>query len=149
MVTAPPKTNRKRPSTSNAAVMARLVDLERYARTHGESLSALTSNLEEHDLRLKTLEGLAQIRAIAEAREDERDKNLYARLDRMDAQIHAIKGEGENSLETRLISLTNSTKVIGDNVKSLMNNRNWIVVIVVGAVLTALVSFVIKGGTFT
>lgn len=78
---------------SSAAVINRLEALEVYARTHGESITALTGTAVEQEKRIARLEELAQSRAITEAREDERDKALYRRLDLMDAEIAALRTE--------------------------------------------------------
>ena len=147
MVTPSTKTNRRRPSVSSAAMVSRLEDLERYARQHGESITVLTDALGTHDIRIKSLEELAHLRAITEAREDERDKNLYDRLDRMEMKISSVEGSGENTLEKRLLSLTNTINTINEDVKSLKGNRTWIVMAIVGAVLTALITLVLNGGT--
>jgi hypothetical protein len=98
-------------------VSYRLEKLEQYVAKQGESISTVTQECIALKIRLVRLEDLAQSRAITEAREDERDKALYDRLDRMEGDIKSIKGLGFKALG-----------VVG------------------AAIALALVSFLIKGG---
>lgn len=106
----------------------RLEALEKYARTHGEALTSLTDRTGDHGKRLDRLEELAQARAITEAREDERDKALYRRLDEMDAKIEKMSKDTKADIAA----------IRGPLVKA--------VGIVLGAILLAIVTFMVAGG---
>lgn len=97
--------------------LRRLQKLEQYMSQHGNSISELVKAHSSLDDRVKRLEELAQSRAITEAREDERDKALYGRLDRMEAEIKGIKGIGSKAL--------------------------WVFI---AAIITAVSTFVLRGG---
>ena len=109
-------------------MIKRLTDLEKYARTHGESISTVTKVAEDHERRLAYLEQLAQSRAITEAREDERDKALYKRLDGVDTEIASLRVETTKEF--------NAIKGVGS--KAL-----WVFF---SAIILAVAAFVIRGG---
>jgi hypothetical protein len=66
--------------------------LERDARSHARSLTEIVKAIAAHDIDLKKLEEWRMTRLIAEAHEEERDKALYGRLDRIDESIKAMRG---------------------------------------------------------
>jgi hypothetical protein len=102
----------------NLATIARRVEaVTHIAERQRESISEIVKEAVALDMRVRSLEALAQTRAITEAREDERDKALYDRLTRIEEQIKDIRG-------------------LGGKVAWLIGSL----------LLTALVAFVIKGG---
>lgn len=105
------------PQRSFEDALKRLDEIERYSKVNTESISKIADLYSEADKRLKRLEELAQSRAITEAREDERDKALYSRLDRIEKDVESIKGIGSKAL--------------------------WIFA---SAVIVAVATFLIKGG---
>lgn len=58
-------------------------------------MSELVNQTSSLTRRVEHLEAQAQARAITEAREDERDKALYERLDRMEGSIKTVDGKVE------------------------------------------------------
>lgn len=98
-------------------VPSELKRIDHYLTRHGEILSSYADRMALMDARLKLVEEYTVTRKIAEAREDERDKALYTRLDRIERDIDGIKGLGAKAL--------------------------WVIG---SAVLVALVAFVLKGG---
>jgi hypothetical protein len=98
--------------------------LDHYITRHGESISSVIERVMLMDARLKLVEEYWVTRKIAEAREDERDKALYERLDRTDADIKALRSEVKD--------------MKGVGAKAL-----WVIA---GAVLLAVTTWVIKGG---
>jgi hypothetical protein len=109
----------------NLAVIARRVDAIHYiVEKHGQTISEIVSEAVAIDMRVRSLEGLAQTRAITEAREDERDKSLYDRLGRMEEQIKETRAEIKG-------------------IKSVGSRALWIVG---SGLLTAVVGFILKGG---
>lgn len=76
----------------------RIEEVEKFVAQQGTSISSSIQNQASLTVRIERLESLAQARAITEAREDERDKALYARLDRMELKIGAIEGIGSKAL---------------------------------------------------
>ncbi len=90
----------------------------------GNSISELALQTAAISRRVEHLESLAQERAITEAREDERDKALYARLDRMEGQIKDTREEIKD--------------MRGIGAKGL-----WVFM---SAILVGFATFIIKGG---
>lgn len=98
--------------------LERRVDLlERDSRNHARSLTEIVNVVGAQGNDLKKLGEWQMTRLLAEVREEERDKALYTRLDSLDT---AIKGMREGW-----------TKIL------------WTIG---GAVIVALVAFVIRGG---
>lgn len=95
----------------------RLERLDHYITRQGEIISAIVKDVFALQARVQTLELYAETRRITEAREDERDKALYGRLDRIEKDVDSIKGIGAKAL--------------------------WIVG---SAIILAAVGFVLKGG---
>jgi len=98
-------------------VPSELKRIDHYLTRHGEILSSYGDRMTLMDARLKLVEEYTVTRKIAEAREDERDKALYSRLDRIEKDIDGIKGLGSKAL--------------------------WVVG---SAVILAIVTFALKGG---
>lgn len=104
--------------------LRRIEELERFVSNHGTSISAMVENHAALSRRVEHLEALAQARAITEAREDERDKALYDRLDRMDDEIKGTRGEVKD-------------------IRSIAAKAIWVFI---SAFIVAGATFVIKGG---
>jgi hypothetical protein len=66
--------------------------LERDSRAHARSLTGIVNEVAAMGAVLKKLEEWQMTRLLAEAREEERDKALYGRLDRIDESIKAMRG---------------------------------------------------------
>lgn len=109
-------------------VRMELKRLDHHITRHGESLSTTLERVLLMDARLKLVEEYSITRKIAEAREDERDKNLKDQLQRMQDEISALRTETRADIKSiRGIG----TKALG---------------IVAGAVLLAITTWVLKGG---
>ena len=119
----------------NDNVPRRVQELERHASNQGTTIATLVTAQADFLKRLERLEALAQMRAITEAREDERDKALYNRLDRMEDQIQAVKSDLQKQIEETKKDLM-SFKGLG--VKAL-----WVFV---SAFIVAFAAWIIKGG---
>lgn len=102
----------------------RIEELERFVAQQGTSISTVIQSTATLLTRIEKLESLAQARAITEAREDERDKALYARLDRMDDAIEKARDEIQD--------------IRGIGAKAL-----WVFI---SAIILAITTFLIKGG---
>jgi regulator of replication initiation timing len=107
-----------------AGFARRIEHLAYQAERQRQTISDIVKEAVALDMRVRSLETFAQTRAVAEAREDERDKALYERLTRMEDQIKETRGEIKE-------------------IKGIGSKALWIVG---SALLTALVAFVIKGG---
>jgi hypothetical protein len=105
---------------SLASLARRLEAISHLAERQREVISEIVNEAVALDMRVRSLENLAQTRAITEAREDERDKALYDRLSRIEDQIKDIRGFGSKAL--------------------------WIIG---GVLLTAVATFIIQGGLAT
>lgn len=107
-----------------ADIQAELKRFDHYLTRHGESLSTVLERVMLMDARLKLVEEYTVTRKIAEAREDERDKALYERLDRMDGKMKTIETDvnGIKGLGTKALGIVGS------------------------ALLLAFVAWVLKGG---
>jgi hypothetical protein len=93
----------------------------------GEAISAVTQSYTSLEGRVRALEIAETSRAIAVAREDERDKALYSRLDKIERKVDALDG-------------------VADKVTDIRNGFSKALWAVVLAVIGAVVIFVIKGG---
>lgn len=102
----------------------RLEELERYVSNQGNSISEITKAHGALSGRVDHLESLAQERAITEAREDERDKALYDRLDRMEKSI----------------------EVTNKDIKDLRGIGAKALWVFISAIIVAAAAFVVKGG---
>ena len=106
------------------SVTQRLEKLEQYIAKQGESISSVAQEYLSLKSRVAHLEELAQSRAITEAREDERDKALYERLDRMETQIKDTRGEIKD-------------------IRGIGSKALWVFI---SAIIVAAAAFMIKGG---
>jgi hypothetical protein len=88
--------------------------IEHYLTRHGEIMSSYNDRLTLMDARLKLVEEYTVTRKIAEAREDERDKALYARLDRMDGKMNTIETDvnGIKGLGTKALGIVGSALLV-------------------------------------
>jgi hypothetical protein len=91
----------------HAAIEDRVRMLERDTRAHARSLTEIVKVGHDHDTEIKRLGTVTDAhekelekfaawqttRLIAEAREEERDKSLKDRLDRIDTSIKAVKDD--------------------------------------------------------
>jgi predicted flavoprotein YhiN len=109
-------------------VRAELKRLDRHITRHGESLSTTLERVLLMDARLKLLEEYSITRKIAEAREDERDKNLKDQLQRMQDEISALRTETRDEIKS---------------IKGVGTKALWIVA---GAVILAITTWALKGG---
>lgn len=107
-----------------AGFARRIEHLTYQAERQREGISEIVKEAAALAMRVRSLEAFAQTRAVAEAREDERDKALYERLTRMEDQIKETRGEIKE-------------------IKGIGSKALWIVG---SALLMALVAFIIKGG---
>lgn len=83
----------------NLASLARRVEAVSYiAERQRETISEIVNEAVALDMRVRSLEGLAQTAAITKAREDARDEALYERLSRIEDQIKDIRGVGSKAL---------------------------------------------------
>jgi hypothetical protein len=78
--------------TQPATTEERLNLLERWSRSHARSIGEITDVVGRQGVKLEAIEKWQMERLVAEAREEERDKALYARLDRIDANINSMRG---------------------------------------------------------
>lgn len=113
----PTKTATKRTPTDVRDLLRRLDVVERNQTDLSSSYTKFVDSASSHEMRLKTLEQDHLERRIDRAREEERDKNLMARLDRMDGKIGGIEANGSKLL--------------------------WLVL---GSVIVTVVGFVLSGG---
>ena len=113
----------------------RVSDLEKFVSTQGTSLARTVDVQADFLKRLEKLEMLAQVRAITEAREDERDKALYSRLDRMEDQIKETQISLHNQIE--------ETKKDLMSVKGVGFKALWVFI---SAILVAAAAFLVRGG---
>lgn len=65
--------------------------LERHQVDHAKSFSAYGDEIAKINVKVSALEDWRHDRNVAAAREDERDKSLYKRLDEVDKSIGAIQ----------------------------------------------------------
>jgi hypothetical protein len=72
-------------------VARRVALLERDSRSHARSLTEIVKVVAEQGLDLKKLGEWQMTRLLAEAREEERDKALYTRLDQIDGSIRTMQ----------------------------------------------------------
>jgi hypothetical protein len=75
-----------------ATVEDRVGLLERWSRNHARSIGEITDVVGRQGVKLEAIEKWQMERLVAEAREQERDKALYERLDRIDANIDSMRG---------------------------------------------------------
>ncbi len=75
----------------------RVALVERSLVDHAKSLTAYNDEFAKFGARLLALEDWRHDRNIAAAREDERDKSLYKRLDEIEASIEAIEKRMDNA----------------------------------------------------
>ena len=109
-------------------VWTELKRLDHHITRHGESLSTTLERVLLMDARLKLVEEYSITRKIAEAREDERDKNLKDQLQRMQDEISALRTETRDEIKS---------------IKGVGTKALWIVA---GAVILAITTWVLKGG---
>lgn len=109
-------------------VRAELKRLDHHITRHGESLSTTLERVLLMDARLKLVEEYSITRKIAEAREDERDKNLKDQLQRMQDEISALRTETRDEIKS---------------IKGVGTKALWIVA---GAVILAITTWTLKGG---
>ena len=109
-------------------VRAELKRLDHHITRHGESLSTTLERVLLMDARLKLVEEYSITRKIAEAREDERDKNLKDQLQRMQDEISALRTETRDEIKS---------------IKGVGTKALWIVA---GAVILAITTWALKGG---
>lgn len=69
-------------------------DAHRDLQAQAKTLSAYADEIQKHDTRLAALETANRLREISEAREEERDKALNARLEKIEKAIEGIQGVG-------------------------------------------------------
>lgn len=95
--------------------------VERDVRDHAKSISAIATEVAHiNDWRTNL--------NLTAAREDERDKSLYRRLDEIDRNVEAVRVEAQEGVK---------------GIRNAASRVQWIVVtVVIGAVLT----FIIRGG---
>lgn len=74
------------PST-RAALETRVALVERDVRAHARSITSLVENDQRQEIAIQGLEDWKMNRLLVEAREEERDKSLYGRLERIEASI--------------------------------------------------------------
>lgn len=109
----------------NLATLGRRIEaIHHLAERQREAISEIVKEAVALDMRVRTLESLAQTRAVTEAREDERDKALYERLTRMEDAIKETRGEVKD-------------------IKGAGGKALWIIG---GLLITAIFTFIIKGG---
>lgn len=104
--------------------LVRIETLERFVSNQGNSISTVVEGQAALIRRVEQLEALSRAREITEAREDERDKALYDRLDRMDKSI-----------------AENNTKI--ENLKAIGAKALWVFM---SAFIVGAATFIIKGG---
>ena len=81
------------PRTERLTIRERVGLLERDSRSHARSLTEIVNVVGELSVDMKKLEEWQMTRLLAEAREEERDKALYGRLDRIDTSINGTKDD--------------------------------------------------------
>jgi hypothetical protein len=105
-----PQVNDEPPSD----IPGELKRIDHYLTRHGEIMSSYADRLSLMDARLKLVEEYTVTRKIAEAREDERDKALYERLDRMDGKMKTIETDvnGIKGLGTKALGIVGSALLL-------------------------------------
>lgn len=119
----------------NLGQVARRVDAVKHVtERQAEMISEIVREALALDVRVRSLEGLAQTRAITEAREDERDKALYDRLGRIEKNVEGFEG-----VSVKVATLTKDV----DSIKGGVSKILWTIVL---TVVAAIAGFAIKGG---
>ena len=80
--------------TQKLTVARRVALLERDSRSQARSLTEIVKVVAEQGLDLKKLGEWQMTRLLAEAREEERDKALYTRLDQIEGPSGPCKASG-------------------------------------------------------
>jgi chromosome segregation ATPase len=107
----------------------------------GESISALTTAHNALEHRVRILEAKEQSNEVVRAREDERDKVLYSRLDKIERKTDALDGIG-TKISTIDIQMATIRKDV-DSIKGGFSKVLWAALI---ALVGAFVAFVVNGG---
>jgi chromosome segregation ATPase len=107
----------------------------------GESISALTTAHNALEHRVRILEAKEQSNEVVRAREDERDKVLYSRLDKIERKTDALDGIG-----TKISTIDIQMSTIRKDVDSIKGGFSKIMYTAGGTLVVAIVGFIIKGG---
>lgn len=75
------------------STVERLSLVERDVRSHARSIGEIVDHVQSLGIDVKKLGEWQMTRLVAEAREEERDKALYGRLDRIDASVNGTKDD--------------------------------------------------------
>lgn len=106
----------------------RLLNAERDLQSHAKTITVFTDEIARHLVRIETLEGWRHNQNVVEAREDERDKSLYQRLDKIEKSIEVVGAESKSGI--------NAIRGFGWKIF-------WLVA---GTCVAVFVTFTLKGG---
>jgi hypothetical protein len=90
---------------------------------------------------VRILEAKEQSNEVVRAREDERDKVLYSRLDKIERKTDALDGIG-----TKISTIDIQMSTIRKDVDSIKGGFSKIMYTAGGTLVVAIVGFIIKGG---
>ena len=115
------------PETSHEA---RLANAERDLQSHAKTITVFTEELSHYKARVEGLEQWRHSQNIVDAREDERDKALYRRLDAIEDSIKSVRDEGKENTDS-------------------ITGFGWKIFWLVAATCVGVfVTFILKGGLF-
>jgi DNA repair ATPase RecN len=107
----------------------------------GEAISAISQSHTSLEHRVRALEQAETSRAIISAREDERDKALYSRLDKIEKKVESI-----DSIQGKVAEVKRDVADVGEDVGKIKGNFSKASWTVISAVILAVVAWILKGG---